>query len=390
MANPITVFKPLSSDDTFKGSTKTYSTFKTASGDTTNPGDTYLSWYMVERGTADWSIATDELKNLFHSFGIARSDEEEWWKAFGTLTDYYNAKRMIIAVMPESECGSYIDGSTLRMAVPTDTAGNFFYLYGSTFNGSPYVNSQGVTYIAANEYDNSVYGCASCYLFGNTVGTGNVGSYITDGEHPYTGQVDGGANPNVDATSWDHFQVDTTDPHIAATHWSHGDDGRDTPLGIAFLEKGIFIIFDMYGRDDLIADIPGLYDGAQVWTANTSNIRAYNTTTGVLNTDQTVRQEISFSGAYAPSRASVTYRTVTHDYKMIYFCHAGQNEFNSTANHTYNHARAYYRPEEADSIWITEIALYDEDDIPLAYAKLSEPVEKSKLDTLTFKVSLNL
>ena len=76
---------------------------------------------------------------------------------------------------------------------------------------------------------------------------------------------------------------------------------------------------------------------------------------------------------------------------MIYFCHAGQHEFNSTSNHTYNHARAYYRPEEADSIYVSGIALYaDDSDVPLAYAKLSEPVEKSKLDTLTFKVTLTI
>lgn len=75
---------------------------------------------------------------------------------------------------------------------------------------------------------------------------------------------------------------------------------------------------------------------------------------------------------------------------MIYFCHAGQNEFNSTSNHTYNGRRAYYRPEEATSVWVTEIGLYDENDTILAYAKLSEPVEKNKLETLTFKVELEL
>ena len=370
----IDTFKPLTGDDIFKGDSKTYSAFKIASGGTANPGDTYLKWFMVERGNETWSTTTDRLKNLFHSFGISREDEEDWFKAFGTLTDYYNAKRMIIITMPESECGSYIDGSTLQINIPIDAGGNYFKLYGSTFGGYPYTNSQGVTYMAANEFDNSVYGCASCYLFGKTTGTGSVGSYITDGEHPYTGQINGGENLNAAATSWDHFQVESTDPHCRATHWQIGTDGYDSPLGIAFLEKGIFVIFDSYGRDDLIADIAGLYDEAQVWTANTSNFRAYDSDTGLYNSDSDIRYNISFSGTYAPTRAHVSYRTVTHDYKMIYFCHAGQHEFNSTSNHTYNHARAYYRPEEADSIYVSEIALYaDDSDVPLAYAKLSEP-----------------
>ena len=86
----------------------------------------------------------------------------------------------------------------------------------------------------------------------------------------------------------------------------------------------------------------------------------------------------------------IMYRPVTIEYKTIYFCHGGQNEFNSTSNHTYNHSKAYYRPLEADSIYVTEVGLFDDNDQMIAYGKLSEPVEKNKLETITLKVELVL
>jgi len=130
-----------------------------------------------------------------------------------------------------------------------------------------------------------------------------------------------------------------------------------------------------------------------VWNANVAgSFVAANTTggTAVQNSNTAHRKQVIFTGTTASTNASVTFRTIDQSYKMIYFCHCGQNEFNSSSNHTYNHKKAYYRPEEADSLWVTEIALYDDNNDVLAYAKLSEPVEKNKLETLTFKVELEL
>jgi len=160
---------------------------------------------------------------------------------------------------------------------------------------------------------------------------------------------------------------------------------------VALLDRGIFVIFDIYGREDFIGNT--LLSGTTVWNADVgSSFVAVNYTggTSVKNANTGLRQEIAFTGSNTTSSASLSYRTIDQAYKMIYFCHAGQNEFNSTSNHTYNHNRGFYKPEEADSLWVTEVGLYDDNDDLLAYAKLSEPVEKNKLETLTFKVELEL
>lgn len=404
MADTLLRFKPIITEDVYKGIDKTYSVARQAYGGPNWDGiaSEKITWHYVERtneGNA-WSSLTDDLKNLFHSFGISREDDDDWFKVFN-VNDWWNAKRMIIATIPQSGCGSYIDGSTVRINVPIGTgATEYVALYGSNFNGYPDpVNGTQL----APEYADSVFGGAFCYLFGTTNGTlaqGNLpavafGTYGTD--HPYTGTVDGGTNPNTGIKDWDPDEavVGTTwttaaatkSPHYAATHWTHGDTARDVPYGIALLEKGIFIIFDAYGRDDLVGSTGS--SATTLWNASHTLFSAV-TSAGTLNSSTANRKFISFEGVNASANTSIFYRTVTQAYKMVYFCHAGQNEFNSTSNHTYNQKKAYFRPEEADSLWITEIGLYDDTDTLLAYAKLSQPVEKNKLETMTFKVELEL
>jgi len=394
MADNLIKFKSLTSEDVFKGSHKTYSSSQIAY-------DTGLTWYYVEKDNTTSSPLTDSMKNLFHSFGLSRQDYDVALRAVN-LSDWYNAKRMIIATIPQSGCGTYIDGSSVVLRVPTGVTNNaFFTLYGSTYNGFPDPSGSGKQ--LAKEYENTSYGCAYCYLFGATVppiaGGGAMPAGTYDRILPYTGLINGRTNPNSGITTFNPSEEAVgasyasahivRSNHYAASPWNGGTEG-DIPYGIAFLEKGIFVIFDIYGRTDLIANSTISTD--PIWTASSVGFSAYTITSSTItkNTNSSNRKAIIFSGGSANTNASLYYRTVDQSYKMIYFCHAGQNEFNSTSNHTYNGRRAYYRPEEATSVWVTEIGLYDENDTVLAYAKLSEPVEKNKLETLTFKVELEL
>ena len=178
MADTLVRFKPITTDDIFKGLDKSYSTSKIARGGPTVTeagASEALTWHYVERTNEgnDWSSLTNDLKNLFHSFGLAREDENDWFQVFNVV-DWFNAKRMIIATIPQSGCGSHIDGSTLRLHIPTGTGSyDFVTMYGSTFNGypDPVTNQQ-----MAMEYEDANYGGAFCYLFGATNPSGGYGS----------------------------------------------------------------------------------------------------------------------------------------------------------------------------------------------------------------------
>lgn len=374
-------FKPLTTQDVFKGFDKSFGSVQTITGSS-------IRWDFVSRSGETYSTTADDMKNLFHSFGIAREDQDDWFKVFNVV-DWFNAKSMVIASIPQSGVSSYIDGSTVKINVPIASgSAQYTTFYGSTYESYP----DPITALQiAQDHADSSYGGAYCYLFANSTGTGALptGTFVAGEIHPYTGTVNGGPNPNALRSSFD-VDPSVVTPHLSATHWEMGDTGNDKPYGVALLDRGIFVIFDYYNRNDFISKTA--LSGVAVWNSASAAFGAVTYTAGTAqaNIGTTNRKHVSFTGANAVTNASITYRTIDQSYKMIYFCHCGQAEFNSTSNHTYNHKKAYYRPEESDSLWVTEVGLYDDNDDLLAYAKLSQPVEKNKLETLTFKVELEL
>lgn len=382
-------FKSLAAtQDQFKGLDRTFSQKKLAYG--YNEGaDENLVWYYIERDPSS-PLNTTDLQNLLMSFGLARESDslqEDLNRAFG-FTDWYDASTILVAEIPQSGCGSYIDGSTLEINVPTgNSASDFVTFYGATFKG---VRDNVTGRDISVPYEGpGVYSGVYCYLFPNTSGPSSINP-VTHGEHPYTGTIDGSEHPNAGLNSWTSANLDnkTFYPHLRATQWTRNpDSGRDIPYGIALLEQGLFILFDISNRTPFVES----YVSANtIWdTSSGANTITISGGTPESNIGQYSRRAVVFTGNAAPI-ARVTYRTVEEDYKLVYFCHAAQNEFNSTTNHSYDHRKAFFRPEEADDIYITEIGLYDDNNELLAYAKLSEPVVKNQLETLTFKVELNI
>jgi hypothetical protein len=366
-------FKKLGENDIFNGEDRTYAAMAYAYGNGEHAGATEgLTWYYVTRtGTTE---NTTDMKNLYHSFGLAREDDDTWFKAFN-IFDQIRAGDMLIATIPQSACGEYIQGSTLEVNVPT-SSDTFTTFYGSSIAG--YIDQETQREVS-NDFnpDRKLNGCSAVWLYR---------------DNPYTGTIHGGrANPNSGLTAWSGANptTDPTYPHLRATSITRGDEGYDVPEGVALLERGIFVFFDNVNASRTFVST-GVSD--TIWTAATAAFNALTVTGGSEEQNDTItnRRAIIFTGATANSNAILTYREVGVAYKTIYFCHAGQPEFNSTSNHTYNHRKSYYRPLEADSVWVTEIGLYNDDNDLVAYGKLSEPVEKNKLETITFKVELLL
>jgi hypothetical protein len=396
MADQIIKMKTLLGTDQFKGLDRSYSSAKNAYGDVGEGGDETLTWYLVDRATTHWG--TDSLKHLFMTLGLARendADQSDLDRAFG-FTDWYKGNVALIGQFPQSGVSSYIDGATVRVRVPTGTtSGDYVEFFGSTFQGHRDMGSG--KDVCIGNAGPSVYGGAFCYLFPDTQGPNSIDE-DGFGEHPYTGAIDGAVHVNKDAVSWTgaNTEAKTFYPHLRATQWTRNpDDGRDVPYGIFLLERGLFAIFDMDGRTNFLGpEITGKTSGdaGGIFSADTATFDAVTVSAGTQepNTNPANAMAIRFTGAAGLENARVFYRTVTEDYKLVYFCHAGQGEFNSTSNHTYDHRKAFFRPDEADDIYVTEIALYDDNQEVMAYAKLSEPVTKNQLETLTFKVELNI
>lgn len=70
-------------------------------------------------------------------------------------------------------------------------------------------------------------------------------------------------------------------------------------------------------------------------------------------------------------------------YKLAATCVARNNEFNTTQNPTYDET-------ENDSVYITEVALYNENNELLMTGKLNSPIEKNDTKYVTIKMELDL
>jgi len=384
-------FKPLTESDQFKG----YLTEVPNTLTTYNAND--LRWNMVSKTATTWSLNSDEYKHFFERFGMNRDDTNPWFRKIEGVADQFNAKRMLFINLNTSPSGT-LDGSTLEVRVPTGTTPNdYVTFFGSNYVGEAYSDGN-LNYIAASSSVDDGFGEPICYLFPNTTaGAGAIGSSEVESGwvYPYSGSVDGKPNPNADyITSWDP-DINSIVPHLKATHPNNAtDEGFDHPYGIAFLNSGNIVLFDIEGRTDFLSAISALSssgDTEYVWRSHT-NFSGFVGTTDIANTDNDLRTDIYFSGSAADVNALVKVRDITNTYKMTYFCHAATNEFNSSSNQTYNHAKAYYTPESADDVYVSEVALYGSDISrgPIAIAKINPPVTKSFLDTVTLKVDITV
>lgn len=361
------LYKNIENEDVFMGKTSELGSFTTIS-------NTDITWYLVSRD-AD-SYGTTDMKNLYHSFDLISNPTNQNVIQVSDLYGDPEGGTMLVGVFDRTLIGgSYIDGSTVKVNIPTgSTASDYITYYGSAWNGE------------LTRYNNRNYMLSNNKLSNKSQVGGNAIYLFKDA--PYTGYVNGEPNINAGVSSWNALPSGYA--HVKAT--PNGDDGRDVPMGILFLSRGIVVLFDNVNQST-DTTIHTIYSGNDMWTANTANFDAvtYSGGSSQINTNNNNRNGIVWTGSAAATSTSISFRPVTEDHKIIYFCHAGVNEFNDTTNETYDHMKQFTK-YEPDSVYVTELALYDDenDDQPVAYVKWSDPTEKNKTETLTFKVELDI
>jgi hypothetical protein len=361
------LYKPIGEDDVFMGKTFDLGSFVTITGSD-------ISWYYVTRGTEDYG--TLDMRNLYHSFDLISNGTNQNVVQISDIYGDPEGGDMIVGTFDRDLIGgSYIDGSTVVVNIPTGTTSDDkITYYGAAWNGEKMSYNNREYFLTNDKLANkSQVGGNAIYLFRGT---------------PYTGYVNGEINVNAGVSEWS--PLPTGYPHLKAT--PNGDDGRDVPEGILFLSRGIVVLFDNMNQSST-RTINSVFSANTMWTARTQNFSAstYTGGSGEQNTNGSNREKISFIGSNAVDTCNLTFRPITEDYKILYFCHAGVKEFNDTTNETYDHMKQFTN-YQTDPVYLTELALYDDenDDQPIAYVKLSEPMEKDAAETLTFKVELDI
>lgn len=319
-----------------------------------------------------------------------------------------NVDRIVIAQIPSSYYSEFIDGRTIKVSVPQSggtgpSSFSAITLISSTYTGDVPLKSE----------SNPLLGDNIVFLFSDTINkpyTGNTideqgqvvshsantswdptGDYI---DRPsavmyrevYDNRLSlGGANFKPLALTPAYNTDKRTNPNYAVPVSSDYPDGRvgynyDIPCGFAVLDKGFIVIT----HTAITSNIP--------WTSG------FTQGTNAAYVDGNPKTDVYFTGTTdgVLEAAYVTYKDVDTSFKMAAVCLAMPREFYISNNSTWDRTKVIDSLNEQngfinfDSVYVTEVGMYNALGELVAVSKLSEPVEKNYTNVITFNVDIEM
>ena len=306
-----------------------------------------------------------------------------------------NVDQIIITPISANDYSEFIDGRTIAMTVPVSGSSTPNLLSGVTLISSTYTATKPLKYES-----NVLLGDNIVFLFSDDINT------------PYTGktrnELGDGIN-NANSTSWDptgeykdrpgatsysevrdFYDTDQrTDANYAVTVDAGYPDNRagynyDVPCGFAVLDKGYIVIT----HPQIVQNFP--------WTSGfTQSGAAY-----VDDFNVSSKTNIHFTGSsladISAEGALLAYKDIDTSFKMTSVCIAMPQEFYISNNPTWDKEKAIAQLNEEtaivnfDDVYITEVGLYNTFGELIAVAKLSEPVQKTYVNAITFEINLEM
>jgi hypothetical protein len=306
-----------------------------------------------------------------------------------------NVDKIIVSSIPASFYSEFIDGKTIKMTVPVSGSTNPNVLSGVTLVSSTY------SAVKPLKYESNI-------LLGDNI----VFLFSDDINKPYSGKTRnelGDAINNATSLSWnptgeykdkpgatayseiqDFYNTDTrTNANYAVTVPSNYPDNRagynyDVPCGFVILDKGYIVLT----HPQIVNNFP--------WTsgftpANVAYTEDYNVSS---------KTNIHFTGSshvdLSAEGALLSFKDIDTSFKMTSVCIALPKEFYISNNKTWDFQKVIDNLNgqndiiNYDSVFITEIGLYNPFGELVAVAKLSEPVEKTYVNALTFEINLEM
>jgi len=294
-----------------------------------------------------------------------------------------NVDNIVIASIPASKYNEIIDGRSITFTVPQ--------LSGATAMSSMTVVSS--TYSQLTKSQNST-------LLGNNIAF----LFADDINLPRTGSTNGGQVVGTGRTTWDvspspfinrpqahaYSDLDSNDLNTDQRPWgdvnlavsvselypSNTNRGYnyDVPVGFVALDKGFMVLT----HPDVVDNIP--WNQGYQLHSNIANSGSDSGTTNVYFSDTSVSQ--------------ATFNDIDISFRTSVVCLALPTEFVFSSNLSWN---LPFNLQELDnethgyqSIYITEIGLYNRNDELIAIAKTDRPVEKNYTNLITFNLDIDV
>jgi hypothetical protein len=288
-----------------------------------------------------------------------------------------NVDKIVVVPIPREYYNEIIDGRSITFTVPQ--------LSGATDMSAKTVVSS--TYSTLQKKDNDILlGNNIAYLFCDEINlpyTGKTSSTSHSANTTWNPVVFTNRPAAVPYSDLQNIDINTDQrPYssvnravpVTNTYPNNTNQGYnyDIPVGFVALDKG-FIIFT---HPKIVDNIPWEQGYEQI--SNNANISS-----GVTN--------IYFT---ATSKSDLTFLDINVSFKTSVVCIGLPGEFYFTNNPSWdlnkNAQEFNNNTNNFDSVYITEVGLYNRNNELIAIAKLSEPVEKTYTNLLTFNLDINV
>lgn len=319
--------------------------------------------------------------NLFTSFNLPILDvEQDLFQSGGTFYNTaiqgVNVDDIIVIEIPKNQYGELIDGKSISLSLPintgsTDEIVNIFGTYFSdsnenTTNGnirysdaSNQASYFGIIPSSDNDFNSNV-----TFLFSNRIKTPQLNTGTTWDQWTSVNKF---SKPNpLGSLSNKQFAVYSPDENIQ-------NNTCDQVVGIAYLDKGFFVITDPTIVNNFV------YSSAI--SSGYNNISSGSTYSGSSDFTQ-----IYFNSSIS---ANSIYSSIKTEFVQNVYALALGDEFFESENPTFLDTYADGNPNN-EPVYVTEIGLYNENNELIAIGKTSEPIPKTRFNTITFNVKLKL
>lgn len=306
-----------------------------------------------------------------------------------------NVDQIIIAPISPNYYSEFIDGRTIEMRVPVEGSTTPGELSGVTLISSTYTSTKPL-----KSESNVLLGDNIVFLFSDDINTPYTGKTTNELDDTINNSSNLSWNPTGEykdrpgATSYGetrrHYNTDTrNNANFAVTVDSGYPDNRDgynydIPCGFVVLDKGYVVIT----HPQIVNNFP--------WESGfTSDNSVY-----IDDSNVDSKTKIHFTGSSLADNSSegaiLSYQDVDTSFKMTSVCIAMPKEFYISNNPTWDKEKVISQINSNDDlinyddIYITEVGLYNAFGELIAVAKLSEPVQKTYVNAITFEINLEM
>ena len=296
-------------------------------------------------------------------------------------------KRVLVMEIPQTQYGEIIDGKSLKVKIPKSGGGSFYTAYGAyKTNPTEYDLGKMDNYMSEHDFSASYFGTPAVLtsttyesnvvlLFCDDIATPNSGgSWATGHDEVMQGEKVYNSTSVVKKKFFDFYE--------------------DTPVGIAYLDKGFILITNPQIVDEAYTD----------YYASASYINTEIAANIIVNYDLNIdynNSQFLYSTSYiSSSEILVEFLSYNTEKSINVVCLASANEFYRTTNIT---AKVLDNALDADfaefknpvsgnlyPIVITEIGLHDAQGNLLAIIKPTEPIKKYWYDVTSFNIKIRL